>query len=142
MLLLRADGCLLGLALDAVDGVFAHREEEAAAPEVDVVTWTEVSGFGNPSPAKEGDAVVLVRAEGGRVALRADACLGVRDVSFLETPPVPTRLVDGDEHPLCYLVLLDRQPHFLIEPRALVRARDRARGATHGDAAMTTAPGS
>ncbi len=122
MLLLRAEECLLCLALDAVIGVFpsddgAHR---VTAP---IVDWASISGFdrGENSPTARG-SLVLVRTDSGTVGLRADDCLGVRDISFLESAPIPARLLDEESRPLFYLLMVDGQPHFLIEPQALARA--------------------
>jgi len=121
MLLLRAEGCLLCFALDAVDGVFT-RSGEDARPSIETVDWSDISGVGSGSPEGEAGTLVVVQTESGPMGLRAEACLGVRDVSFLESPPIPTRLIAKDGQPLCYMLLVDQQPHFLIEPRALVCA--------------------
>ncbi len=130
MLLLRAEGCLLCVALDVVEGVFAHPAQEGSRQaSVEVVDWTDVSGVGRDLGTSTGGSLVLVRTASGPVGLRTDACLGVRDISFLESPPIPTRLLEKEGRPLCYLLLVDRQPHFLIEPQALTRAVEQ-RGAT------------
>ncbi|MDG2303658.1 MAG: hypothetical protein P8R42_03215 [Candidatus Binatia bacterium] len=125
MLLLRAEGCLVCLALDVVEGVFAYPAEEGSRQaSVDVVGWKDVSGMGSDQPPPERGSLVIVRTDAGSIGLRAEECLGVRDVSFLESPPIPTRLAEKEGRPLCYLLLVDRQPHFLIEPQALSRARE------------------
>jgi len=142
MLLLRAEGCLLCMALDVVEGVFPHPIEEGAEfSSVDVVDWAAVSGLGSASTPSTPGTLVVVRTETGPIGLRADACLGVRDVSFLATPPIPTRLLTKEGRPLCYLVLVDRQPHFLLEPQALVRAREpEGAGGNRSDGTSTGMP--
>lgn len=124
MLLLRAEGCLLCLALDAVVGVFSS-DDESRRGTAPIVDWTSVSGIGRRESAPtSGGSLVLVRTDSRIVGLRVDGCLGVRDVSFLESPPIPTRLLEKEGRPVCYLLMVDRQPHFLIEPHALARAAD------------------
>ena len=127
MLLLRAESCLLCLALDAVVGVFPS-DDESRRDTAPIVDWTAVSGIGRreSAPTSEG-SLVLVRTASGMVGLRVDGCLGVRDVSFLESPPIPTRLLEKEGRPLGYLLMVDRQPHFLIEPHALARAAEEQR---------------
>lgn len=139
MLLLRAEGCLLCLALDVVDGVFTQSGEQAR-PSIETVEWAEISGVGSGSTEGAGGSLVVVQTDSGPMGLRADACLGVRDISFLESPPIPTRLIAKDGQPLCYMLLVDRQPHFLVEPRALVCAaakRKATRPEAIGIAAIT-----
>lgn len=140
MLLLRADGCLLCLALDVVEGVFADSDTESASSALATVSWSAVSGVQGSATGPSGGCLVVVRTDAGKVGLRAETCLGVRDVSFVESPPIPTRMLGKNGQPLCYLVLVDRRPHFLIEPRALADATSEgrpARAGTVGIAAIT-----
>lgn len=128
MLLLRVEDCLVCLALDVVDGVFERPDpNRGVAPTFPIVDWAAVSGVGVSSAPDGEGSLVVVRTESGPVGLRARACLGVRDVSFVESPPIPTRLLGKDGRPLCYLLLVDQQPHFLIEPQALARAASQTR---------------
>jgi hypothetical protein len=125
MLLLRAEGCSLCVALDVVEGVYEHPAGEGSrSASIDVVDWTDVSGFGPGGMPQARGSLVVIRTNAGPIGLQTDACLGVREVSFLETPPIPTRLLDEGGRPLCYLLRVDGQAHFLIEPHALTRARD------------------
>jgi hypothetical protein len=125
LMLVRADGCRICVALDAVEGIFDLEGEERrstlALPNggtVPIVDWGQVTGV-----AGEGDGggrqVMVLRADGRLVGLRVDACLGVRSVSLARTPPMPTRLVDGNGQPLCFLLMLDARPHLMLEPRGL-----------------------
>jgi hypothetical protein len=128
VLLLRADGCVLCVALDAVQGVHACdgvSQDAVTLPgarRIPAVRWTAISGVRGIEPRPRPRWVAVVRTPAGPVALEAEDCLGVRAVSLLESPPVPTHLVDASGSPLCYLVLLDERPCFLLEPRALNRA--------------------
>ena len=141
VLLLRARGCSVCLALDAVEGVYVHPLDGGSATQpVGIVDWPGVSGLGAPPGEDEGGCLVIVRTDAGAIGLRVDACLGVRDVSFLQSPPIPTRLVDKEGRPLCYLLLLDHKPHFLIEPRAVVDAlqNERPEPASSGIASIAS----
>ena len=134
MLRLRADGCLLCIALDVVDGVFTDADECGGSSEVAIVDWAEVSGVPRRSAPPGETCLVVVRTRSGRVGLRTDSCIGVRDVSVLESPPMPTRMLGNTGRPLCYLMMIDRRPHFLIEPHALSDAA-RQDGSRRGEPA-------
>ncbi|MBM4268141.1 MAG: hypothetical protein FJ144_16270 [Deltaproteobacteria bacterium] len=142
--MLRADGCLLCIALEAVEGVFEDEPDRVAS--WPVVDWATVSGLADAGAERsESSQLVLVRTGASHVALRVEACLGVRSISLLDHPPVPTYLTDPHGHPLCYLLNLDRRVHFLVEPGALARAADRERhpaGSSNGAGHSPEAVGS
>jgi len=125
-MLVRADGCRVCVALDAVEGIFDldgdQRQSTITLPQGDVVPvvdWGQVTGAGSEGDVR-GHQVMVLRANGKLVGLRIDACLGVRSVSLARTPPMPTRLVDATGQPLCFLLMLDARPHLMLEPRALL----------------------
>ena len=128
LMLVVADGCRVGVALDSVDGVYdllrADAPDSARLPDglaIPLVAWNEVAGVPPPALAVEAQHVMVVRTASGPIGFAADACLGVRDVSFAK-PPLPTSLVGSSGDPLCLLLSLDRRPHFLLDPRALADA--------------------
>lgn len=127
LMLVRAHGCRICVALDAVEGIFDVGTGAAAASSatlahgttVPLVDWGDVTGV--PAGAEEPSGQIMVlRTPGGPVGLRIDACLGVRSVSLARTPPMPTRLRDATGSPLCFLLMLDGRPHLMLEPRGLV----------------------
>lgn len=128
MMLVRAHGCRICMALDAVEGIFevdADRHAPAALVQdsnLPLVDWAQVSGVpAEPVESAPGKVqVMVVRTPAGPVGLRIDACLGVRSVSFARTPPMPTRLRDEAGSPLCFLLPFDGRPHLLLEPRGLL----------------------
>lgn len=127
VLVLRADGCRLCVALDVVDGMFPiDPGKEREAPRVETVRWRDVTGVNAGAATADATSLVVVRTPNGPVGLAVDDCIGVRDVSFLESPPIPTRWTDASERPLSYLLLLDGTPHVLVEPRAFVQPRERS----------------
>jgi chemotaxis protein histidine kinase CheA len=127
LMLVRAHGCRICVALDAVEGIFDVGAGAAAASTatlangttVPLVDWGDVTGVGAGAEEPSGQVMVL-RTPGGPVALRIDACLGMRSVSLSRTPPMPTRLRDANGGPLCFLLMLDGRPHLMLEPRGLV----------------------
>jgi chemotaxis protein histidine kinase CheA len=127
LMLVRAHGCRICVALDAVEGIF-DRDPDGRAPAVSsttgatvpVVDWADVTGVGADSCDDEQPQVMVLRTPNGPVGLRIDACLGVRTVSLARTPPMPTRLRDTSGSPLCFLLMLDGRPHLMLEPRGLV----------------------
>lgn len=127
------------LPLDAVENVFEH--SDAGCSEVETRTWSSIAGFdGAPRPAST-TAKVVLRTPQGRIGLAIEKCLGVRDVSFQETTPIPTRIVDQNGRPLCHLLPLDGRAYFFLEPRALLNERMSTRPAsTCSTDAPTTAP--
>ncbi len=127
LMLVRAHGCRICVALDAVEGIFDVGTGAAAASSatlahgttVPLVDWGDVTGV--PAGAEEPSGQIMVlRTPGGPVGLRIDACLGVRSVSLARPPPMPTRLRDATGSPLCFLLMLDGRPHLMLEPRGLV----------------------
>ena len=127
LMLVRAHGCRICVALDAVEGIFdlAPGAEPSTltlphGARIPVVDFADVTG-GGADPSAEGPRHVMVlRTANGPVGLRVDACLGVRSVSLARTPPMPTRLTDASGSPLCFLLMLDGRPHLMLEPRGLV----------------------
>lgn len=127
LMLVRAHGCRICVALDAVEGIFDVGAGAAAASSatlahgttVPLVDWGDVTGVGAGAEEPSGQLMVL-RTPGGPIGLRIDACLGVRSVSLARTPPMPTRLRDAAGSPLCFLLMLDGRPHLMLEPRGLV----------------------
>jgi hypothetical protein len=137
LMLVLADGCRVCVGLDAIEGVFeiAGSGTELALPpdgdRIPVVSWAEASGAPGPADTAAPSQVVVVRTQGGRVGLAAQACLGLRDAAFGRAAVLPTRLADGAGEVLCFVHMIDRRPHFILDPRALalaVRARSRAAG--------------
>jgi hypothetical protein len=141
LMLVLADGCRVCLGLDSVEGVYevAGAGTEIALPDattVPVVSWAEITGVAPPAEARAPAQVVIVRTRGSRIGLAAEACLGVRDAAFGTTPVLPTRLTDGSGEVLCFVHVIDRRPHFILDPRALDavvrrRARDTAGNGAH-----------
>lgn len=130
LMLVRAHGCRICVALDAVEGI-VDRDPGAQAPTVSitpgttvpVVDWADVTGVGGDSCEDAQPQVMVLRTPNGPVGLRIDACLGVRTVSLAHTPPMPTRLRDASGSPLCFLLMLEGRPHLMLEPRGLVTRR-------------------
>jgi chemotaxis signal transduction protein len=125
-MLVRADGCRICVALDAVEGIFDLDGDErrstialANGAQVPIVDWGQVTGVASAGDAG-GRQVMVLRTGGRLVGLRVDACLGVRSVSLARTPPMPTRLADATGQPLCFLLMLDARPHLMLEPRGLL----------------------
>ena len=125
LMLVVADGCRVGVALDSVEGVYdllrADAPDCARLPDgaaIPLVAWSEIAGVPPAAQSPEAPHVMVVRTASGPIGFAADACLGVRDVSFAR-PPLPTALVAASGDPLCLLLSLDRRPHFLLDPRAL-----------------------
>ena len=118
MLVVRADGCSLCLPLDAVVNVIEHGAETELPGEVR--TWSGIAGLEATSGGGSTTATVSLHSTAGIAGLAIEKCVGVREVSLRENTPIPTQLVDGSGSPLCHLLLLDGQPHFLLEPRALL----------------------
>ncbi len=134
LMLVRADGCRICVALDAVEGVFELDDPRRASLDlaqgaVPIVDWGQVTGV-----ASDGDPgarqVMVLRVGGKLVGLRIEACLGVRSVSLARTPPMPTKLTDESGEPLCFLLMLDGRPHLMLEPRGLLARVARPRGVT------------
>lgn len=127
LMLVRAHGCRIGVALDAVEGIFDVGAGAAAATSatlangttVPLVDWGDVTGVGAGAEEPSGQIMVL-RTPSGPIGLRIDACLGMRAVSLARTPPMPTRLRDASGSPLCFLLMLDGRPHLMLEPRGLL----------------------
>ncbi|HZR81362.1 MAG TPA: hypothetical protein VFD92_09740 [Candidatus Binatia bacterium] len=145
-MLVLADGCRVCVGLDSVDGVFelsAPGDREAVVPgaggRLPLVTWGELIGVPPPADAAPPSQVMVVRTPAGRVALAAQACLGIREASFGTAPVLATTLADGAGEPRCFVHLIDRRPHFILDPRAIAQAlaaRDAA-PAGAGDAGAT-----
>lgn len=135
LMLVRADGCRICVALDAVEGVFEldgdPRRATLDLPQgaVPIIDWGQVTGV-----ATDGDPgarqVMVLRVGDKLVGLRVEACLGVRSVSLARTPPMPTRLTDESGEPLCFLLMLDARPHLMLEPRGLLARVVRPRSGT------------
>lgn len=127
LMLVRAHGCRIGVALDAVEGIFDIGAGAATATSatlangttVPLVDWGDVTGVGAGAEEPSGQIMVL-RTPNGPIGLRIDACLGMRAVSLSRTPPMPTRLRDAAGSPLCFLLMLDGRPHLMLEPRGLI----------------------
>lgn len=127
LMLVRAHGCRICVALDAVEGIFDVGPGAAAASSatlahgttVPLLDWGDVTGV-PPGAEEPSGQIMVLRTPGGPVGLRIDACLGVRSVSLARTPPMPTRLRDAAGSPLCFLLMLDGRPHLMLEPRGLV----------------------
>lgn len=140
LMLVRADGCRVCFGLDSVDGLFEladAAEGEATLPiggeRVPLVSWNEVVGL-PPLPGDGATLLLVVRTPSGRVGLAVDACIGVRDAAF-SSALLPTRLAGGTGECCCFVHLLDRQPHFIVDPRALedaVARRSAARPTPEG----------
>jgi chemotaxis protein histidine kinase CheA len=135
LMLVRAHGCRICVALDAVEGIFdggpgadATALTTASGGSVPVVDWADVTGVEVDPAETPAPQVMVLRTVNGPVGLRVDACLGVRTVSLARTPPMPTRLTDATGSPLCFLLMLDGRPHLMLEPRGLVTRLG------HGDA--------
>jgi chemotaxis protein histidine kinase CheA len=145
LMLVRAHGCRIGVALDAVEGIFDVGAGAAAATTatltngttVPLVDWGDVTGVGAGADEPSGQIMVL-RTPNGPIGLRIDACLGMRSVSLARTPPMPTRLRDASGSPLCFLLMLDGRPHLMLEPRGLI-TRLCAEPVEHGSAAPAAA---
>jgi len=122
LMLVRAHGCRICVALDAVEGIFDREAAAGAASggSVPVVDWADVTGVGADACDDAQPQIMVLRTPGGSVGLRIDACLGVRNVSLAHTPPMPTRLRDASGGPLCFLLMLEGRPHLMLEPRGLV----------------------
>ena len=126
-MLVRAHGCRICVALDAVEGIFDVGAGAAAASSatiahgttVPLVDWGDVTGV-EPGAEEPSGQIMVLRTPGGPIGLRIDTCLGVRSVSLARTPPMPTRLRDAAGSPLCFLLMLDGRPHLMLEPRGLV----------------------
>lgn len=151
LMLVRAQGCRICVALDAVEGVFDRGPGDdpatfttAAGAPVPIVDWGDVTGVGAAEGGDGAEQVMVLRTLHGPVGLRVECCLGVRSVSLARTPPMPTRLTDGNGGPLCFLLMLDGRPHLMLEPRGLFTrlGHGAAAGAAGaGDAATPDAPG-
>jgi len=127
LMLVRAHGCRICVALDAVEGIFdlgpgadPHTMTMTQGTTLPVVDWADVTGVAVDPAAEAARHVMVLRTMNGPVGLRVDACLGVRSVSLARTPPMPTRLTDASGSPLCFLLMLDGRPHLMLEPRGLV----------------------
>lgn len=141
VLLARADGCQLILALDAIEavlpldpgpegeGTLRHpaREHGSAPP----IEWWDLTGAtapaGDPGDATPDGAslrgfVLVIRTTQGRRGLRVDAVEAIREVSLAALAPRRTRLVDGAGRTLCLVGELDGQPCFVLDPRILESA--------------------
>lgn len=128
LMLVRADGCRVCLGLDSVEGLYEPADAangEATLPidgsRLPLVSWNEVAGIA-PRSEEVPALMLVVRTPSGRVGLAAQACLGVRDTAFASTPLLPTKLADESGECWCFVHLLDRLPHFVVDPRALERA--------------------
>jgi chemotaxis protein histidine kinase CheA len=141
LMLVRAHGCRICVALDAVEGVFESGDGDAASAlgaagaAVPIVDWSDVTGVPGAAADDGAKQVMVLRTANGSVGLRIDSCLGVRSVSLARTPPMPTRLTDASGSPLCFLLMLDGRPHLMLEPRGLLTR------VGHGAAAGTVADG-
>jgi hypothetical protein len=136
VVVLLADGCRVCIGIEALEGVYdapGDREHDCAVlpdgrsvPLIDWrdVTQSEVSSDVSPPPRR---VCGVLRTKAGALALAADACAGIRELSFVAAPPSPTRLEDPDGEPLCFFFQLDGAPHFLLEPEAVVQAAKRRR---------------
>jgi chemotaxis protein histidine kinase CheA len=141
LMLVRAHGCRICVALDAVEGIFDLGADVAAPTAtlpsgltVPLVDWGDVTGVAAESDDPSPQAMVL-RTTNGPVGLRIDGCLGMRTVSLARTPPMPTRLRDAAGSPLCFLLMLDGRPHLMLEPRGLTaRLADETCNATSAGA--------
>ena len=127
LMLVIADGCRVGVGLESVEGIFeiAPRGEPGTATlpdgeSVPLVHWSEIAGVESPREATAW--MMLVRTPLGRVGLAADTCLGVRDGAFSGRSLLPTRLRGPDGEPWCFVHLLDRRAHFIVDPRAIGEA--------------------
>jgi len=148
LMLVLAEGCRICVSLDSVEGVFerppatpAGGDERAGPPgraSLRVVSWADLVGVPPPAGSGEAEHVLVVRTPAGRVALAIDACLGVRDSSFLGAPVLPTRLTDATGDSLCFVHMIDRRPHFILDPRALAHARPCTDGPAKTDGAPAT----
>ncbi len=146
MMLVRAHGCRICVALDAVEGIF-DRGSDPHAPTVTVapgttvpaVDWADVTGVGADACDDAQPQVMVLRTPSGPVGLRIDACLGVRTVSLAHTPPMPTRLRNASGSPLCFLLMLEGRPHLMLEPRGLAGRLAPATTADAGAAAHEVA---
>ena len=142
LMLVRAHGCRICVALDAVEGIFdlgpGADPSTLTLPggaRIPVVDFADVTGVGADPAGDEQRHVMVLRSVNGLVGLRVDACLGVRSVSLARTPPMPTRLTDANGSPLCFLLMLDGRPHLMLEPRGLVTRLCRS-APNHGDGAV------
>ena len=141
-MLVRAHGCRICVALDAVEGIFdlgsdadPHTLTTGQGASVPVVDWGDVTGVVADAAGEHAPHVMVLRTVNGSVGLRIDSCLGVRSVSLARTPPMPTRLTDANGSPLCFLLMLDGRPHLMLEPRGLAARLGHTAGGDVGDAA-------
>jgi CheW-like domain len=129
LMLVRAEGCRICVALDSVTGILELADggtpdggDRARHGDLPVVAWRDVVGVPPPEDHPAPAYVLVVRTPSGPVGLRIEACLGVQDVSFLGSPVLPTRLTDEWGEVRCFVHLIDRRPHFIVDPRALAQA--------------------
>lgn len=141
-MLVRAHGCRICVALDAVEGIFDLGSDgdppaltTGPGANVPIVDWGDVTGVGADPAGAVAPHVMVLRTVNGPVGLRVDACLGVRSVSLARTPPMPTRLTDANGSPLCFLLMLDGRPHLMLEPRGLLTRLGHAASGDGSDAA-------
>ena len=144
-MLVRAHGCRICVALDAVEGIFdlgsdadPHTLTTGQGASVPIVDWGDVTGVAADPACELAPHVMVLRTVNGPVGLRVDTCLGVRSVSLARTPPMPTRLIDASGSPLCFLLMLDGRPHLMLEPRGLVTRLGHTASGDASDAACAS----
>jgi len=119
------DGCRVAIPLDAIEethdaGGAAPATHPGGRP-APLVDWCDLTGVAR-EPGTTRKQVLVVRTPAGPIGFGSDASLGIRELSLGSTPAIPTRLRDVDGEPLCFLLMIDREPYFLLDPRALAHA--------------------
>ncbi len=123
VLVVESNECSICIALDVVEGV--HPLHTAPDDLDRSVTWAKIVGNPEHDAAMDSEGwIVVVRHGRSRVGLRVDRCVGIRGISLLARPPVPTRLLEPGGEPVCHLLEIDERIHFLLDPRALRSRRD------------------
>jgi hypothetical protein len=119
------DGCRVAIPLDAIEETHdAGSAAQAAHPSsqpAPLVDWCDLTGVPR-EPGISRKQVLVVRTPTGPIGFGSDQSLGIRELSLGSTPAIPTEMRDAAGEPLCFLLVIDREPYFLLDPRALARA--------------------